>query len=95
MGWFALQGNALVDAGRWRNPGGEFGNLTDADNLKACPGVGLRFIHKQIFNAIFRIDYGVGITPGATQGCVSGLGSTFNGTQNIQARQGGRIIVLW
>ena len=76
-GWFALQGNAFVDAGSWRNPGGDFGDFGDSQNLRVYPGVGLRFIHKSIFNAIFRIDYGVGITPDATQGFVFGIGQYF------------------
>ncbi len=76
-GWFALQGNAFIDAGSWRNPGGDFGDFGDSQNLRVYPGVGLRFIHKKIFNAIFRIDYGVGITPDSTQGLVFGIGQYF------------------
>ena len=72
--WFALQGNVFVDAGSWRNPGGDLGDFTDADNLRVYPGLGLRFIHKNIFNAIFRIDYGFGITDDATRGLVFGIG---------------------
>ena len=76
-GWFALQGNAFIDAGSWRNPGGDFGDFADAQNLRVYPGLGLRFIHKKIFNAIFRIDYGVGITENSTQGFVFGIGQYF------------------
>jgi len=76
-GWFALQGNAFIDAGSWRNPGGDFGDFVDSQNFRVYPGVGLRFIHKKIFNAIFRIDYGVGITPDSTQGFVFGIGQYF------------------
>ena len=76
-GWFVLQGNAFVDAGTWRNPGGDFGDFSDAQNLRVYPGLGLRFIHKKIFNAIFRIDYGFGITEGGTQGLVFGIGQYF------------------
>ena len=75
--WFALQGNAFVDAGSWRGPGGDFGDFSDSQNIRVYPGLGLRFIHKKIFNAIFRIDYGVGITPNATQGLVFGIGQYF------------------
>ena len=42
------------------------------DNVKIYPGLGLRFIHKKIYNAIFRIDYGYGITKDATKGLVFG-----------------------
>lgn len=76
-GWFALQGNAFIDAGSWRNPGGDLGDFADSQNLRVYPGLGLRFIHKKIFNAIFRIDYGIGITPDSTQGFVFGIGQYF------------------
>ncbi|WP_452221799.1 outer membrane protein assembly factor [Lacinutrix salivirga] len=75
--WFSLQGNAFIDAGSWRNPGGDFGDFAESQNLRVYPGFGLRFIHKKIFNAIFRIDYGIGITPDATQGLVFGIGQYF------------------
>lgn len=72
-----IQGNAFIDAGSWRNPGGDLGDFSDQDNLRIYPGVGLRFIHKKIYNAVFRIDYGYGITPNATQGFVFGIGQYF------------------
>lgn len=75
--WFALQGNVFVDAGSWRNPGGELADFLDSQNFRVYPGVGLRFIHKKIFNAIFRIDYGYGITKDATHGLVFGIGQYF------------------
>ncbi|TCK67434.1 surface antigen-like variable number repeat protein [Winogradskyella wandonensis] len=75
--WFVLQGNAFVDAGSWQNPGGDLSDFVDSDNLRIYPGIGLRFIHKSIFNAIFRIDYGYGITPNATNGLVFGIGQYF------------------
>lgn len=75
--WFVLQGNAFVDAGSWQNPGGDFSDFVDSDNFRVYPGVGLRFIHKSIFNAIFRIDYGIGITPNSTNGLVFGIGQYF------------------
>ncbi len=75
--WFVLQGNTFIDAGSWRNPGGDFGDFGDSQNLRVYPGVGLRFIHKSIFNAIFRIDYGYGITDDSTSGFVFGIGQYF------------------
>lgn len=76
-GWFILQGNAFIDAGTWRNPGGDFNDFWDTDNARVYPGVGFRFIHKRIYNAIFRIDYGHGITEGASRGIVFGIGQYF------------------
>lgn len=77
VNWFVLQGNFFVDAGTWRNPGGDFGDFTDSENLRVYPGVGLRLMHKRIFNAIFRIDYGYGITKDASNGIVFGIGQYF------------------
>ncbi|MEP2240399.1 MAG: POTRA domain-containing protein [Maribacter sp.] len=76
-GWFVVQGNAFVDAGSWRNPGEEFSQLFDGSSTKLYPGVGFRFIHKKIFNAVFRLDYGVGIGNDATNGIVFGIGQYF------------------
>jgi outer membrane protein assembly factor BamA len=74
---FVLQGNLFVDGGTWRNPGGSFKDLWSEDNIRVYPGVGLRFMHKRIFNAIFRIDYGDGITKDAANGIVFGIGQYF------------------
>ncbi len=75
--WFVLQGNIFIDGGSWRNPGGDFGDFADDQNLRIYPGIGIRLIHKRIFNAIFRIDYGHGITTNATRGVVFGIGQYF------------------
>ncbi len=75
--WFVLQSNVFVDGGTWRNPGGDFGDFNDDQNVRIYPGVGLRLIHKKIFNAIFRIDYGYGITKNSSRGLVFGIGQYF------------------
>lgn len=75
--WFVLQSNVFIDGGSWRNPGGDFGDFGDSQNLRVYPGVGIRFIHKRIFNAILRIDYGYGITKDASRGIVFGIGQYF------------------
>ena len=75
--WFVLQSNTFIDAGTWRNPGGDFTDFTSSENIRVYPGIGLRFIHKKIYNAIFRIDYGVGITKNSTNGFVIGIGQYF------------------
>lgn len=75
--WFVLQGNFFVDGGSWRNPGGGLGDFADSQNIRIYPGVGVRFIHKKIFNAIFRIDYGYGVTKDASRGVVFGIGQYF------------------
>jgi hypothetical protein len=76
-GWFVLQGNAFIDSGSWRQPGGNFSDFVASDNFRVYPGIGLRVIHKTIFNATFRIDYGFGITKNASNGIVFGIGQYF------------------
>lgn len=75
--WFVLQSNVFIDGGSWRNPGGDFGDFSDSQNIRIYPGIGIRFIHKKIFNAIFRIDYGYGITNDPASGIVFGIGQYF------------------
>lgn len=72
-----LQSNVFVDSGTWRLPGGSLSNFTDSNNIKVYTGLGFRVIHKKIFNAIFRLDYGVGLTQDATRGIVFGIGQYF------------------
>lgn len=75
--WFVLQSNVFVDGGSWRNPGGGLGDFANSQNIRIYPGVGLRFMHKRIFNAIFRIDYGYGVTKEPSRGVVFGIGQYF------------------
>lgn len=73
---FILQSNVFLDAGSWRNPGGELSDFGSQQNIRVFPGLGVRFTHKKIFNATFRIDYGVGLTE-RTSGFVFGIGQYF------------------
>ncbi|NND80136.1 MAG: outer membrane protein assembly factor [Maribacter sp.] len=75
--WFVLQSNLFIDGGSWRNPGGNLSDFGDKENIRIYPGIGIRFIHKRIFNAVFRIDYGHGITKNASRGFVFGIGQYF------------------
>lgn len=76
-GWFVLQSNAFIDVGSWRNPGGELKGLIDGSTARLYSGLGLRFIHKKIFNAVFRLDYGFGVGDDETNGLVFGIGQYF------------------
>ncbi|MCT4629865.1 POTRA domain-containing protein [Winogradskyella sp.] len=77
-GWFALQSNAFIDAGTWQNPGGNIKDLVKGNNTSLYTGLGLRFIHKRIFNAVFRIDYGLSLSGNkANNGIVFGIGQYF------------------
>jgi outer membrane protein assembly factor BamA len=76
-GWFVLQANAFMDAGSWRDPGGNLSDITNPDKFRVFAGGGLRFMHKRIYNAIFRVDYGYGITDKNSSGLVIGIGQYF------------------
>jgi outer membrane protein assembly factor BamA len=76
-GWFVLQSNAFIDAGSWREPHSGLDDLVNGSTLKVNPGLGIRFIHKRIFNAVIRFDYGFGIGNNATNGFVFGVGQYF------------------
>lgn len=76
-GSFAIQSNVFSDIGTWRKPGGSLSDFTKKENIKVFTGVGLRIINKKVFNAIFRIDYGVELTDGKAKGLVFGIGQYF------------------
>ena len=76
-GWFVLQGNAFVDGGSIRQPRSSLDDITTLDNLEVYSGLGLRFIHKRIFNAVIRLDYGVGLGATNNRGLVFGIGQYF------------------
>lgn len=75
--WLAVQGVVFSDIGSWRNPGGTIGDIWSGDNVKYFSGVGFRFISSKARQAVFRIDYGYGISPLGRRGIVLGLGQYF------------------
>ena len=75
--WFSMQGNVFVDAGSWRTPGGSLSDFIKSENIKIYSGIGLRFIQKKIYNATFRVDYGIGLTENSSKGIVFGIGQYF------------------
>lgn len=75
--WFVLQTNVFMDVGTWREPGGEIADAFKAENFRIYAGGGLRFMHKKIYNAIFRVDYGYGLTNENSGGIVVGIGQYF------------------
>lgn len=75
--WFVIQGNAFVDAGNLRQPRGDFNELVSIPNTEVYSGLGVRFIHKRIFNAVVRLDYGFGIGRSTNRGLVFGIGQYF------------------
>ncbi|TCI84920.1 POTRA domain-containing protein [Tenacibaculum sp. M341] len=74
--WLTIQGNAFIDAGTWRQPGGEINDFWEDENIRLFSGVGLRFINKKIYNATLRIDYGFSLKDN-TKGLVFGIGQYF------------------
>jgi len=76
-GWFVLQSNTFLDINSQRQVGEELDSILDSENLRVAPGIGVRFIHKRIFNAVFRLDYGYGIGKDASSGIVFGIGQYF------------------
>ena len=78
--WLAIQTNVFTDLGAWRNPGGALSDFFQNKNLKIYSGVGLRFITKKIYNATFRVDYGLSVLNrknGSKGGLVFGIGQYF------------------
>lgn len=66
-----------MDSGTCRNPGGNFSAFASKKNIKIYSGIGIRFIHKTVFNPVFRLNYGFGIKKNAPKGFVFGLGQYF------------------
>ena len=75
-GWLTVQGNAFIDAGTWRTPGGTFNDFTQKENVEAFSGVGFRIMNKKIFNAVLRVDYGFSLKDNR-KGLVFGIGQYF------------------
>jgi len=75
--WYAIQTNTFVDTGTWRTPGGDFSDFTKSKNVRIFPGVGIRFIHKKIFNLTLRADFGYGLINDDPFGFVFGVGQYF------------------
>ena len=76
-GWFVLQSNTFLDINSQRQVGEGFDSITSSENIRVAPGIGVRFIHKRIFNAVFRLDYGFQIGQENASGLVFGIGQYF------------------
>lgn len=73
--WFVLQTNSFIDIGSVRIPGQELDVFLKNQSVEYRVGIGVRLIHKYIFNAILRIDYGFDFNQRG--GLVFGLGQYF------------------
>ena len=74
--WFVLQANSFWDIGSLRQAGENLNTFFKNKSIETRAGVGVRIIHKFIFRAIIRIDYGFSFdnSPG---GLVFGIGQYF------------------
>ena len=63
--------------GPGRIPAGQLSDLVEFNNTALFTGVGIRFIHRTIFNAVFRIDYGFSLGDKVNNGIVFGIGQYF------------------
>ena len=75
--WFVIQGNTFIDVSGVQRPDQDYSNLFSSETLRVYPGVGIRFIHKYIFNAVLRFDYGINVTGNGDNGLVFGIGQYF------------------
>ncbi len=74
--WFVLQTNSFIDVGSVRKPGQELSAFLKDQIVEYRAGIGVRLIHKHIFKATFRIDYGFAFGQ-SSGGLVFGVGQYF------------------
>ncbi|WP_147297718.1 BamA/TamA family outer membrane protein [Seonamhaeicola aphaedonensis] len=76
-GWFVLQGNGFLDVSGVQRPDADLEDVFSQNTTRIYSGLGVRFIHKYIFNAVLRFDYGINVTGNGTNGFVFGIGQYF------------------
>ncbi|MTB49669.1 hypothetical protein [Lewinella sp. W8] len=74
---FSAQLVGFSDLGTWRNPGGDFRDLIERDNIRHFVGVGLRLISHQSNDTVIRLDFGRDVFDGRQRGFVAGFGQYF------------------
>jgi len=74
---WASQFVLFCDAGTWRQPGGQWSDFTNDENVRTFAGAGLRLIYKKAFNAMLRLDYGIDLQNPGMGGPVLGIGQFF------------------
>ena len=75
--WFVLQGNSFVDVSGVQRPNSDFNSTFSKNTTRVYSGLGVRFIHKYIFNAVLRFDYGINLSGIGGNGFVFGIGQYF------------------
>ncbi|GAA4965024.1 outer membrane protein assembly factor [Algibacter aquimarinus] len=76
-GWFVLQGNSFLDVSGVQRADANFNDTFSKNTTRIYSGLGVRFIHKYIFNAVLRFDYGINLTGNGGNGFVFGIGQYF------------------
>lgn len=75
--FFAFQGVSYLDLGGIRQPGYNFSQFMQLDELNIYAGGGVRIILKKVYNAVLRIDYGYDIKSLKNGGFTVGFGHYF------------------
>lgn len=76
-GWFAVQGNAFIDLAGIQPINTSFNTLFANENQYQYSGLGLRLIHKYIYKAVLRIDYGINLDGFKNASLVFGVDQFF------------------
>lgn len=74
---FAMQWSFFSDNAGIQPPGEKLNSLVKSKNRHHFAGVGLRFIHKYIYRAVLRLDYGIALHGQKRSGLVFGVGQYF------------------
>ena len=76
-GWFALQGNTFIDIAGIQPVDSKLSQLFKSENNYQYGGIGFRFIHKYIYKAVLRIDYGINLDGFKNSSLVFGIDQFF------------------
>ena len=74
---WAIQGVIFTDLGNWRTPGGQLDELVSKGELRQFVGGGFRVLYKRIYDAVWRVDFGVDVFNKNQRGFVLGIGQYF------------------
>ena len=76
-GWFALQGNAFLDIAGIQPVNTSFNTVFASKNQYQYTGLGFRLIHKYIYKAVLRFDYGINLDGFKNPSLVFGIDQFF------------------
>ena len=75
--WYACQANVFFDFAGIQSVGDNRTGLFSAKNNYQYAGIELRFVHKYIYRAVLRIDYGISLKDKKQSGIVFGISQFF------------------